>query len=595
MEGKAGRMDGKDSKDAMPRFGPGVSLAAVPGLLKSAQEAAHVIEAARPTLKETMPAAELAKLLDQYDRFSRDLGHAQELAHALWSASKDNAPARKALADAERIGTDISQRILFFALTIKEWPDARIQAYGKAIPKYTRWFDELLQRKRYALPEAEERIIVLKDSTGDQALTKIYDLLTGSFHYILTIGGETKTLTRAELQRYAEHDDRAVRKAVAEALVVPYVEYRELLGETYKALALDYVNETVELRGFATPIASRHLANDIPAEAYEALKRSSLKNREVFRRYIDAKRRALGYSDFTRYDFPANVKGLPNDFPFTTSKERVLTLFKGFAPWMGDAAQRIFDAGRVDVPPAQGKRDGACCYGVAAGELPLVILNHVDNYDSLSTMAHELGHGVHDTLIADLPSLVAHPPLVLAETASTFAERLLFNDVLRTATPQERIALICNHFDASISTIVRQIFITRFEEEAHALLKAGADPEELDALWARLQHEDFPTVDYPDTLPNWMTIPHIHHSPYYCYSYAFGMLLGAALWREREKNPAAFPDKLKGILAAGGSVATADLLKRHDFDITKESFWDAGFEALEKLLEELEGLLAAQE
>jgi oligoendopeptidase F len=575
----------------LPRFGPQFSLTRVEPLLAKAETLTQQLEAQKEKLHADMSVAELDALLTTYEQLSVSMGLAEDTIDILFSVDMNNDEVRTAKNNANRITTDISNRMLFFSLTIKQWSAQRLLHYSDALPRYRGWLRRLAAHAPHTLSEAEERIILYKDNTGDHLLKQVYDMITNNYMYTVTLEGKTETLTRSELSRYYHHPDRAVRKAASEALIVPFEKDHAVLGELYRGIVEDFDVETLKLRNYDEPIAARHLGNSIPAAAYTALNTVVERNRTVFREYITLKQKALGYKDFTRFDFTAPVQGAPQHIEYAAAKERVLNTFRSFAPWMADGAQRVFDEQCIDVPPRAGKRSGACCYGLVPGETPVVILNFTGTYDDLFTMAHELGHAIHDMMAAEQSPLVFSPPLVLAESASTFGETLLFHTELKKANKQERIALLCQRLDDLLGTIMVQMRFTRFEAEAHALLEAGGSVQELDTLWVQLAQDDFPDIEFPKTSVQWSTIPHIHHSPFYCYSYAFGMLFVLVLWRRYEEEGAAFVPKFKKLLAAGGSQEPAALLQALGYDITTDAFWEDGFAVIQQHVDELHSLL----
>jgi oligoendopeptidase F len=576
----------------LPRFGKSITTERVPALLEAAEQATAALEARKEELKATMPTAALKQLIELYEEASRNLTLADSIVDALFSIDTNNNEIRNVQSQVNRVSTDISSRLLFFNLTLKSWPVAELRKHSKQLPQYSAWIERLIIYAPYTLQENEERIILYKDSTGDELLRKLYTMITSRYTYTLTVEGEEKTVTRAELGQYAMHAKREVRKAATEAMLVPFTADHAILGEVYQGLVEDWANEHMKLRNYESAIASRHIANQIPPEAFEALKRVVHKNRSLFREYTELKRKALGYEDFTRYDFAAPVPGLPEEIEYEVAKKRVLSVFHSFAPWMASHAEKIFNDGHIDVPPAKGKRSGACCYGMIPGETPVVILNFTGMYEDMATMAHELGHAVHDVLAGKKNTdLTYHPPLVLAETASTFAEAILFAAELKESEPAVRKALLCQRIDDIMGTSLSQMRITEFELKAHELIANGASAEELDVLWAKLQKEDFPTIDYPEKSVYWSAVPHIHQSPFYCYSYAFGMLLVLSLYKRYEDEGAAFVPKFEALLAAGGSAAPAEVLGKLGYDITKDEFWEGAFAVLRKHIEELSTLV----
>ncbi len=581
------------SNDQLPRFGAHLNAARVPELLARAKEASARLASMREQLQLGMEPSELSALLVLYEEISTSLALAGTWAGVLFSVESSNEAYAALESSVSAIGTEIGEQILFFSLTLKTWPRVELERYAKALPRYAQWLRELGMHALHALSEEHEKLLLLKDEHGADIHDKVYEMLTSTYLFTLEYEGKTLSLTRGELTKYLRHKDRAVRKAAAEALIVPYTQHAGVLAELYRAIALDYDTETVRIRKYEQPIAARHLNNLIPADAFDALVASVAKHRSVFHRYIHLKQRALGYKDFTRYDFLAPIDGLPDGISWVETQSRVLDAFAQFAPWLHDAAKKVFDAQNIDAQPRIGKRSGAFCAGVAPGEVPFVLCNHTGNWDDVSTVAHELGHAAHDIVAAKNSILTFSPPLVLAETASTFAEHLLFMQTVQRSDARSAIALLCHKLDDALLTIVNQTRIVAFELEAHRLLAQGATAGELDALWSRLAAEDFPMVEWPESSVQWRTIPHIFHTPFYCYSYVFGLLLVFSLWKRYEQEGKAFTDSFHTLLAAGGNEMPADLLGRLGIDIQSQAFWDGGFSTVEGLVNELENRLKA--
>jgi oligoendopeptidase F len=270
----------------------------------------------------------------------------------------------------------------------------------------------------------------------------------------------------------------------------------------------------------------------------------------------------------------------------------VLETFREFDHNFYNLAKKVFDEKHIHSEITENKRGGAYCYSVIKDLTPYILLNHTNKLRDVFTMAHELGHAVHDLAAKDQTEFTHHPSLPLAETASVFAEILLTKKMLKNASNEEKKEILVNFLDNQYSTITRQAYFILFEIEAHKKIKEGATSEELNRLYLENLKEQFGEfIDVPEIFQyEWNTIPHIHETPFYCYAYAFGNLLVLALYRMYEKEGKDFISKYMKILSYGGSESPINILKEVGIDITKEEFWQKGFEIIKEHLEMLENL-----
>lgn len=573
----------------LPRLSLKHSVADIPSLLEEAERLGHEIAGAKSEVVESIAAERLGELIDTYERMQRASWLASTIANLLFDLDSNSVEARKWMNVIDQRLTEVSSTVLFFTLALKRFPSERLEELRAELPQYQAWIRKLGRYAPYTLSEPEEQVITYKGAAQD-ALIQVYETLTGNFTFTFTYEGEEITVNQAGLTPYIVHRERAVRKAASEALRERFDEYRNALGDIYGGLVVDYDRETVSLRKYESPIAARHEGNDLPADAYEALLSSVHKHRHIFTRYIELKRKALGYDEFTRYDFAAPVPGKPESIEWSDSVARVDKAFNTFAPWFADAARSVLTTGHIDAEPRLGKRGGAACYALPPGEIPAVIMNHTGSYEDAFTLAHELGHAVHDICAGEQSLLQFHPPLVLAETASTWAELLLMDEEKRRLGSDATIALLCHQIDDASGSIMAQMRYTEFEREAHERLLAGGGVDELHERWAALLREYFPTVEWPEESVTWLAIPHLFRSPFYCYSYSFGALLVYALWQRHLLEPD-FAERFRSMLASGASKPPAQLLAELGYDITSEAFWDGGFATIQGWVDELERLL----
>ncbi len=349
------------------------------------------------------------------------------------------------------------------------------------------------------------------------------------------------------------------------------------------------------LRGFDTPEASRHLGNEVDPAVVEAMVETCVENYGVVSEYYDLKRRLLGVDELTHYDRYAPITGDTSDVPFDEAKGLVLDSFDGFAGELRDAAEPFFTKRWIDAALAEHKQGGAYCAGVTPGLHPYVFMNYMGKPRDVMTLAHELGHGVHDVLAGKQSLLNYHPVLPLAETASTFAEMLVFDKLRSTLdSPEERLALLCGKVEDTFATVFRQIAMYRFELRAHRLRREEGEQtvEDYSAAWQETQQEM-----YGDSLTLgeehaawWLYIPHIFRVPFYVYAYAFGELLVLSLYGQYKRTGEAFVPRYFDLLSAGGSEAPAELVTRMGFDIASRDFWQAGCDLIGDAVEEAKAL-----
>ena len=365
----------------------------------------------------------------------------------------------------------------------------------------------------------------------------------------------------------------------------------------------DWRNEQIDLRHFGDPIAARNLHNDIPDDVVDTLLDVAQENAPVFQRFFNLKARWLGMDQLRRYDIYAPVVESDKTYDYADAADMVLDAFQDFEPVIATLAQQVFEDDHIDSEVRPGKRGGAFCWSVTPALAPWVMLNYQGKANDVSTMAHELGHAIHSLLAADHSILTFHASLPLAETASTFGEMLLVDKLLAEEQDETvRRDILFSQMDDNYATIMRQIYFALFERQAHDMIKQGASVDELsEAYMENLRQQFGDAVDVSDEFRwEWVSIPHIHHVPFYVYAYAFGQLLVLALYRqyqaaisasEGEADQAeAFKSRYLDILKAGGSEAPVRILSQAGVDIHSRDFWQGGFDIIAELVDELEAI-----
>jgi oligoendopeptidase F len=453
--------------------------------------------------------------------------------------------------------------------------------------------EDLRRTKPYTLDEKSEQLINLKDADGMSALMTIYTMLTSRLEFTLTIDGETQTLTRDALMANVYSPDPERRAATYQELYRVYAKEAPILAQIYANRVRDWYNEQVKVRGYHSPIAVRNVANDVPDAAVEALLDVCRRNAGTFQRYFKLKARWLGQDKLRRYDIYAPLASSDTKVEYGTAVDMVLDTFRRFHPQVADQALRAFDQEHIDRQVRKGKRGGAFCATVLPSQTPWVLVNYTGKVRDVATIAHELGHAIHSMAAENHSLLTQHPSLPLAETASVFAEMLLTERLLaEQPDPLVRRELLAASVDDMYATVMRQAYFVIFEKAAHDAVLNNKSPEEISAMYFDLLSEQFgDSVEIGDEFRNeWVSIPHIYNTPFYCYAYSFGQLLVLALYRRYQQQGDAFKPGYLKLLAYGGSAHPVDILREANVDPADPAFWQGGFDVIRDMIDELEAI-----
>ncbi len=485
--------------------------------------------------------------------------------------------------------TDVSNRLIFFDIWFKNLDDTNAKRLIDSAERYRYMLDSIRKLKPYTLEEENEKILSIKDLTGSEALTNIYDIITNRFSWHF----EDKELTQEEMTQYYRDSDPVLRKRAYEAVLSRYGDEEAVLGEIYKNICNDWRNENIKIRGFSSPLNVRNISNDVPDAAVDSLLASIRENSELMKEYFRLKFKALGIQDPSRTDLYAPRNGHDEEYTFEQAKDIVLDTYKRFSTKMYEEARRIFDDGHVHSEIDKGKRSGAFCYSVQNDVVPYVLLNFTGRRNDVFTLMHEIGHGIHGLLGSKQSRFTFHSTLPLAETASIFGETLLARRMISESDDERKLDLLMENLDKHYASIIRQGYFVEFEKEAHELVEKGSTIDELNNRYMENLREQFDGVmEVPEYFKHeWKYIPHIYHTPFYCYAYSFGNLLVLSLMKKYEDEGEAFIPKLLKILEYGGSASPVQILSEAGFDITRKDFWEGGFQLIREELEELQRLL----
>lgn len=486
-----------------------------------------------------------------------------------------------------KICTEFGNEMIFFGLWFKNLSDNDAKKYIANSGKYKYYLEVSRLFKPYMLKENEEKIINLKDLTGSDTVSSIYEIITNNF----TFNWKNKKVSRDELMSHIFSKKRSERKKAYDLLFKRYEKEEIVLGEIYNSIVNDWKNENMTIRGFKSQIGVRNLLNEVPDESVTALLNVVKRNSEVFREYFKLKGKILGIN-MDRYDIYASFNEKKNKYSYDTCKKITLESYKEFSEEMYLCAKKIFDEKHVHSELLKNKRSGAFCAGIDKDITPYILLNHTGKLEDVYTLMHETGHAIHNILSKNNTNFTYYPSLTLAETASVFGELILSKKLLKDASIDDKKRILLKTLDGYYATIIRQTYFTLFEIKAHELISKGATVDEINNVYLENLNEQFKgAIKVPEIFKHeWKNIPHIYFSPFYCYSYAFGNLLVLSLYKRYEKEGEKFVEKYLKILSYGGAKAPKDILKDVGIDITLESFWEEGFDLIKEDIKELKKL-----
>jgi oligoendopeptidase F len=489
----------------------------------------------------------------------------------------------------------IQNQLLFFELELGRFSEGKLKSclVDEVCRPYWYFLERLAKTAHYQLQESEERIINLKNVNGAQAFENLYEELTSAFRFSFSLEGETRILNGEALRALRQHPDPAVRSQAMRLFMEKHAENHLVLGSCLNYIVKDFNQEAI-LRGYSSSIAVRNTQNDLPDELVDLLHTVTSASYPLVQRYYAFKKRFLGLAEFSLADIYAPLPQLAKEYDFFSAKQLVIEAFAKFDPEFRDLAEKIFAAGHLDAPVAEGKRGGAFCSAAAPGDLPYVLLNHLGRLRDVSTMAHELGHAIHYQLSSEQPLVHYHAALPLAETASVFSEMILADHLLRQQDdPHVKIALLAHKLEELFATSHRQNMFSNFERAAHERIRQGlTSAEELGRIYKEELGRMFgQSVLIPDWFQwEWSAISHFFALPFYVYAYNFANLLVLALYRMYQEQGSSFVPVLKSILRAGSGASPVDILRRAGCDVTSRQFWEKSLLVVEGYLDQIEAL-----
>jgi len=572
---------------------PGFDSPELQAAFDNVEEQVTSFEGVRDKLKPDMDKDTFLDVVRASEETSRIVNRVYSFAGLSFAEDTQNQKAQTLIARVQQFAAEMQNRTLFFSLWWKELDDANADRLMADAGDYRYYLEEMRNFKPHTLTEAEEKIVNIKDVTGMGAMVTLYDAITNRYVFKLEVDGEVKEFTRSQLLPYIQGNDADLRAKAYQEQFRVFGDDGPILGQMYQARVRDWHNENINLRKFKSAISVRNLVNDVPDDAVDTLLEVAKKNSKVFHRYFKLKARYVGVDKLRRYDIYAPVAKSDKAFDFNDAAEMVLESFSGFDPKIGELARRVFDQDRLDSELRKGKQGGAFCASINPEDTPYVLMNYTGRARDVATLAHELGHAIHAMLASHHSAFTFHSSLPLAETASTFGEMMLTEKLLATETDEAvRRDILFKQMDDAFATILRQIYFALFEREAHELVMKNASVDDLcDAYLKNLQEQFGDSLELSDDFKwEWVSIPHIYHTPFYVYAYAFGQLLVFSLYQQFKAEGDSFKPKYLKILSAGGSEAPAKILEEAGVDIRSAKFWQGGFDVLSRMVDELEKL-----
>jgi len=572
---------------------PGQDSPEFKAALKKAEADAAAFESGfKGKLDELAKAGRLIEAVKAYEGLSDLSGRLGSFAYLNYVRNTADPERAKFLGDVQEALTNLSSRLIFFSLELNRIADDILNKAiegDAALKRYAYWFEELRKAKPYQLEDRVEELFHDKSMTGRSAWNRLFDETMASLTF--DVDGEELAL-EPTLTLLTDRNEKK-REAAFYAVSKVLNENKRLFTQITNVLAKDK-EISDRWRGFKDVADSRHLANSVEREVVDALETAvRAAYPRLSHRYYRMKAKWFGKDKLNAWDRNAPLPTSDERiFDWDAARSTVLSAYGSFSPKLVEIAAPFFDSGWIDAPVRPGKAPGAFAHPTVPSAHPYLMLNYLGKARDVMTLAHELGHGVHQRLAADQGALLAGTPLTLAETASVFGEMLTFRSLLKGASdPKIRFALLSQKVEDMLNTVVRQIAFYTFERKVHIARRDGElRTDELNRFWIEVSEESLgPGITLNEGYDIfWSYIPHFIHSPFYVYAYAFGDCLVNSLYARYENAPEGFAERYFELLKAGGSKHHSELLKPFGLDARDPDFWSMGLSMIEGLIDELE-------
>jgi oligoendopeptidase F len=533
----------------------------------------------------TLTPEEFLNVLKEYEEILENIG--RSLTYVYLEFATDTSKGGF-LAKFQETANKAEEHLIWFELEFIYLPIDKQQKFIDNAGVYKYYLIHLQEEAPYKLSEKEEKILMKKDLTSSSAFSRLFDEHISRLRFFYM----GKHLSEEEVLSRLYSPDRNERKKAQISLTLGLKPHQELFAYIYNQIKKDWKIDFCDIRGYENVEEPRHLSNKVSKKSVDALVNTVNENTHLVGEYYNIKKELLGYDKLFDYDRYAPIKLTDKnpEIPFEEAKETVLNAFKNFSHKFYEIAKKAFDEKWIDVYPKEGKRGGAFSHSATPKAHPYVLLNYTAQRRDIFTLAHELGHAIHQYLAKDVGYLNQDTPLTTAETASIFAEMLLFEELKKSLPKEELLEIYAGKLEDIFATLFRQIVFTNFERRVHAADELK--PSDYNKIWMEENRKMFGnsvilTQNYEIW---WSYIPHFIHSPFYCYSYSYAQLLVLTLYNLYKNGFENFEEKYINFLSQGGSVPPKKQLEVFSLDIENESFWNEGIKAVENILKEFKEL-----
>jgi len=570
----------------------GIDDPAIEQDISKTNEQVAAFEAAHRGNLASYDEEELYAAIQEYETLIESVTRVGAFVNLLWTTDTGNPKYGAKLQRVTEWSSQIEQQLVFFDL---EWINAPAEFADRMIShpvleRYQHWLETMRRYQPHRLSEAEEKILAEKAVTGRNAWVRFFSEVMGNTRY--PYEGEDLTQSAILAKLYAP--ERSIRETAAQVITDVLNDKRSILTFVFNTLAADKFSDD-RLRNYPTWVSSRNLSNEVSDDVVDALVDAVTSRYDIVARYYNLKRKLLNVDTLYDYDRYAPLPAAEGHYQWDKAREMVLTAYGKFAPQMAEIAGKFFTESWIDAAPRPGKRGGAYSAYTIPSAHPYVFMNYTGNARDVMTLAHELGHGVHQYLSREQGMLQQHTPLTTAEMASTFGEMLVFTDFMaQEDNPEVQLAMLAHKIEDTFATVFRQISMNRFEHGMHTARRDEGElsSERLSELWMASQREMFQdSVEMTDNYAIWWSyIPHFLHTPGYVYAYAFGELLVMALFARYRQEGADFAPRYLDVLRAGGSDWPEKILAPLGVDLTDPGFWKKGLGEIEAMVKRAEAL-----
>lgn len=567
--------------------------------LKAAEEKALAFEKRfKPAFQNpnTLSASTIQFLLQDFKEIVKLVRKPAVYSHLKFAEKTNQSGAGAFLQKIQVRTTDIQTHLLFWEIGWNQLDQKKADkiANDPLLANERHYLEQVLKYKRHTLTEPEEKILSIKDNTGGSAFSRLFDETMNNIPFYIEEDGKRIKKTEGEILALLHSPDRNTRKLASESLAEGLNQNTHLLTYIYNMILADQ-RSTLKIRHYNHPMDGRNLSNETDLATVRNMISHVQNAYSIAGRYYALKKKLLRLETFYDYDRYAPLDEEREQIPFETCKKIALEGYHAFSPEAGAIAQQFFDKHWIDAEIREGKQGGGFCCDTTPDLHPYILVNYTGSMRDVMTVAHELGHGLHQYLARQVGVLESSAPLTMAETASVFGEMLIFEKILTNETdPKKKLALICGKIDDNFATVFRQVAMTDFELMAHETgLKNGElSSDQLSDFWMEANQKFYgSSVTLSGTYRHgWKYIPHFIHTPFYCYAYAFAQLFVLCLYQKYKEEKSDFIPKYLKMLSLGGSKKPEELAEIVGLNLKDPNFWNAGIKILDDLVKQAEEL-----